>query len=234
MKLFSNPDLPSCISHILLNCDMKRFTLHCVINWLDDSDHRIIVTAIYLVWWPVTCDVPQGPILGPVLFNIYINDLDAEVECSKFADDIRLGGAVDSLEGWEALQRDLDKLEHWAIGNAMKFNKGKCWVLHLGQSNIRRRYRLEEECLESSSSGRDLGVLVDSRLNMRHHCTLAAKRTNCILGCLKHSIACQSKEMILTPCLALEWTQFEHFVQFWSLQYKNDSKILEWGGQQNW
>lgn len=95
------------------------------------------------------------------------------------------------------MQRDLERLEDWAIGNGMKINKGKCWVLHLGQSNVGHRYRLEEEWLESSSAERDLGVLVDSRLNVRHHCTLAAKRTNCILGCLNHSIARQSKEMIL-------------------------------------
>ncbi|KAJ7408366.1 rna-directed dna polymerase from mobile element jockey-like [Willisornis vidua] len=64
------------------------------------------------------------------LFNLFINDLDTGLEgiLNKFADDTKLGGAVDSLKGREALQRDdLEKFKDWAIINHMKFNKGKCW-----------------------------------------------------------------------------------------------------------
>jgi len=73
----------------------------------------------------------------------------------------------------------------------MTFNRSKCWILHLRRSNAGQRYSLGEEWLESSPAERDLGVLVDRRLNRSQQCALAAKRGALILGCIKHRIASQ-------------------------------------------
>jgi len=173
--------------------------------------------------------VPQWSILGPVLFTIFVGDVDSGTECTlrKFADDTKLCGVVDKLEGRDAIQRDFDRLERWACANCMKFSKTKRKVLHMGQGNPKHKYGLGGEWLKSSSKEKDLGVLVDEKLNMSRQCALAAQKANHILGCIKRSVASRSREGILPLYSALVRRYLESCIQLWSPQQKKDMDVLE-------
>jgi len=136
-------------------------------------------------------------------------------------------GAVDTLEGRDAIQKDLDRLERWACANLMKFSKAKCKVLHLGWGNPKHKYRLGGEWIDSSPEEVVFRVLADEKLNMTQQCTLTAQKANHILGCIKSRVASRSREGILPLCSALVRPHLESCVQLWSAQHRKDMELLE-------
>ncbi|PKU43182.1 rna-directed dna polymerase from mobile element jockey-like [Limosa lapponica baueri] len=140
--------------------------------------------------------------------------MDSGTECtlSKFSDDTGLCGAVDTLEGRDAIQRDLDGLERW-VGANLKFNKAKCKVLHVHQGNPRHNSWLGREWMENSPEEKDLVVLADEKLNMSRQCALTVHKANHILGCIKGSVASRLREVILPLYSALVGHHLEYCVK---------------------
>ncbi|GAB0176514.1 cAMP-dependent protein kinase inhibitor alpha [Grus japonensis] len=148
--------------------------------------------------------------------------MDSGMECTlnKLANDTKLCGVVDTLEGRDAIQRDLDRLEMWACANHMKFHKAKGKVLHMGWGDPKHSCRLGSgEWIESSPEEKDLGVLIDEKLNKSRQCTLAAQKANCVLDCIKRSVTSRSREGILPLYSVLMRPHLEYCIQLWGPQH---------------
>ena len=204
-------------------------TLKWLADWLSDRKQRVVINGKESDWHKVNSGVPQGSVLGPVLFIIYVNDIDGGINCklSKFADDTKITSKVTSTSQWQQLQADLNKLTSWAETWQMKFNIEKCKVLHIGSNNVQARYVMNNMPLSSTEKEKDLGVVVSNDLKPSTHCTEAVKTANKLIGFIGRTFDFKSEKVILTLYNSLVRPHLEYCVQFWSPYYKKDIEKLE-------
>jgi len=141
--------------------------------------------------------IPQGSVLGPLLFVIYINDINININnvILKFLEDTKIFAAVSDTNAIESLRSDLRRLYEWSNDWLMLFNIDNCKVLHFGSNNAKYDYMLGDQVLDSVSIERDLGVLIQDNLKV---CVQFTKTCNRILGMIKRSFTFKSSNMFVT------------------------------------
>ena len=161
-------------------------------------------------WKSVLSGVPQGSVLGPILFLIYINDLDDSITSNvlKFADDTKLFRKVNTDGDKQHLQNDLDRLVKWSEKWQMLFNFGKCKCLHTGHRNLNVNYRMGDTVLGTTVKEKDLGVTISADMKVSEQCGIAASKGNQILGLIRRNITYKGKNLIIPLYKAIVNTSF--------------------------
>jgi len=203
--------------------------LRWIEEWLKGRKQRVCCNGAFSDWRAVTSGVPQGSVLGPVLFLVYINDLDSELLSwvLKFADDTKIFGRVGSDADRDKIQHDLDKLESWSRDWQMAFNVDKCKVMHMGRHNRRQTYQLNNRVLESVDDEKDLGVTVTSDLKSSTQCRNAYNKAIKVLGMINRTIKYKDKGILLSLYKALVRPLLEYATPAWSPHYVKDRVLLE-------
>ena len=187
---------------------------------------------MYSDWLPVTSGVPQGSILGPLMFLLYINDMPSVSSlCTTalFADDVKCFKEIKSQTDSVILQNHLDMLYNWSINWKMSFNVRKCKVLSVTRAgNTQPSYTLNGSHLEHVGTFKDLGVIVDTKLSWRPHIDYIVKKANRVCGMVKRSVGYNAPSNAkLQLYKALCRPNIEYSSQVWSPYHKDSIKTIE-------
>ena len=174
------------VNHSILTRKLSRFIQNSFINvislLLQNRKQVVKIENSYSDGLPVTSGLPQGSILSPLLFNVFINDIfDIQLfnKIVVYADDLKLFGYK-----LQNLQSDLDKLLEWSTDNKMYINIAKCEVLHLGTDNPNIVYLIENSQIPATEHIKDLGLIVDQDLSFKHHTLYVNNKTRKLIGLL--------------------------------------------------
>ena len=155
-----------------------------ITNFLSNRIQRVVVNNEMSTWSTISSGIPQGSVLGPTFFVVFINDIPDSINSTVniFADDTKLFRSVTSEEEHVVLQSDLDMLADWSETWQLKFNASKCKVLHIGQHDTNYEYYLGNSKLENTTMEKDLGVIMDEELKFHNHVAQAAKKASGVLA----------------------------------------------------
>ena len=180
----------------------------------------------------VLSGVPQGSVLGPLLFVLYINDLPEVVRSILylFADDTKLLKRIKSKQDSLDLQSNVEALDRWTTRWILRFHPGKCHVLTLGKfDNIKHAhsYKLGNKVLDHVFSEKDLGVIFDSDLSFEEHIFNQVKKANSMVGLIKRSFFHLTPDLFRQLYITFVRPHLEYAQVIWSPKLQKHSKLLE-------
>jgi ribonucleases P/MRP protein subunit RPP40 len=182
-------------------------------------------------WEKVLSGVPQGSVLGPPLFTIYIDDIDDIVRfikiLRKFSDDTKLGHSVATPEDRGRLQLALTKLCEWARTWGMEFNIKKCKVMHLGHNNTEQAYFMEGQQLEVTEVERDIGVNVVKGLKQASQCQKSARTAQGVLSQITRAFHYRDRNVFLRLYIQYVRPHLEYASPAWSPWLEADKEVME-------
>ena len=187
-------------------------------KWLTHRRQRVIVDGEISNWKSVLSGVPQGSVLGPILFLIYINDLEDDISSKvlKFADNTKVFRKVTNDTDKQSLQDDLDKLVKWSEKWQMLFHFGKCKCIYIGHRNMDEEYKMGDAVLGRTTQEKDLGVTFSADMKVSEQC-----------GLIRRTIMYKEKQLIVPLYKAIIRPHLEYCIQAWRPYRKKDIDKLE-------
>ena len=203
--------------------------LRWITAFLGDRKQRVVVEGEHSGWTEVCSGIPQGSVLGPILFLIFINDLPNAVKSSTklFADDTKLYRGVSDSHDRSLLQGDIDALEEWAEKWQLPFNQDKCKLMHLGSTNRGFDYQMAGTNIVQVQQEKDLGVVIDNRLKFHEQTAAAVGRANRILGLIRRAFLTLDCRALPILYKTLVRPHLEYANSVWGPTSKRDQDALE-------
>ena len=180
-------------------------------------------------WIYVISGIPQGSVLGPILFVIFINDMPKVIKnyCKLFADDANLYARITCKDDNALLQEDLDRITQWSLLWELPFNEDKCKCMHIGKENNKHSYHMNDYALQNVKEEKDLGIFIDDKLKFHTHTSSVIKKANSILGLIKRSFSVLDENTLPRLYKSMVRPHLEYGNVIWGPHYKDDMKAIE-------
>ena len=215
--------------HKLHSYGIRGKLLDWIKAFLFHRRQRVVVQGSKSSWTSVTSGIPQGSVLGPVLFMIFVNDMPPEVSnCIKlFADDTKVYRRVLGSGKDDGLQADIDALDEWSTKWMLPLNAAKCKVMHIGHHNPQLAYNLNGVPIKVTDEEKDLGIVIDSQLNFQRQTSAAIAKASQTLAVLRRSFANVNESTLPLLFNTMVRPLLEYCNTIWGPFGKGDQKRVE-------